>query len=160
MKTITLCLVYLVSAAFTRSFAQTTTTAAVALHVKGTLSITAVRGLSFGYVVQGTTEVDVDPITSGDRAALFVFTGASKSSFIVSFSSTDLTSEDNKITFAPRLAGSTESTQTQADSIASGNSVNTNSSGEYNFWAGGSAKLSPTQPFGVYSGTFFLTIIY
>jgi len=113
-----------------------------------------------GLVVQGVTSVNIDPIKGGSQAAYFIFVADPNSPVFATFSSTNLTSGTYSIAFTGLLAGNSSPTQGDAVLLTSGSTIETNSSGEYHFWAGGAATLSPTQPFGTYSGTFALTIAY
>jgi hypothetical protein len=140
--------------------AQLTETAPVYLDVKGTVTLTKVRDLSMGFVMQGITSVTIDPISSGSQTAYFIFAGTPNSSIVVSFSSTELTDGVDNIIFTNALAGSGASDQHNATLLASGDPITTNSAGEYYFWAGGTANLSPTQPYGIYTGSFTLSVAY
>ena len=142
------------------SFAQVPATADVLMDVHGSLWLTKVRDLSLGYVFQGATNVQVDPITGGDQAAYFEFVTNPDLSVNVSFSSSDLTDGTHSISFTGALAGSTSSNQKDASLLTSGRHIIASSDGNYYFWAGGSAQLSDTQPFGVYQGSFTLSIAY
>ena len=81
-------LVLISSLAIGKSFAQTVSaTSDVYLQVKGTTSLTKVRDLSMGLVVQGISSVNIDPISGGTQTAYFFFLGEPNSPVIVSFSS-------------------------------------------------------------------------
>lgn len=140
--------------------AQLTETAPVYLDVKGTVTLTKVRDLSMGFVLQGVTSITIDPIIGGSQVAYFVFAGQPNSPVTVSFSSSELTSGSYTIIFTGALAGSGAPDQHNGSLIANGDPVITNSDGEYYFWAGGTADLSPTQPYGIYTGSFTLSIAY
>jgi len=143
-----------------KAFAQTTATADVYMKVNGSVTLTKVRDLDMGIVVQGITSVSIDPITGGGLAACFLFEGEENSSVTVSFTSANLTSGTDNISFTGALAGCGSSEQSDATPITSGNPVITNPDGNYYFWAGGTAELSPDQPFGIYTGSFTLSIAY
>ncbi len=161
MKIVLMSLVLISSLAIGKSFAQTVSaTSEVYLQVKGTTSLTKVRDLSMGLVIQGFTSVNINPISGGSEAAYFFFVGEPNSPVTASFSSSDLTSGTYTIAFTGTLAGSGAPDQHNATLIASGDPVISNSDGEYYFWSGGTANLSPTQPYGIYTGSFTLSIAY
>jgi hypothetical protein len=143
-----------------KTWAQMMATAEVYLNVKGTVTLTTVRDLNMGIVVQGISSINVDPIKGGSQAAYFIFVADPNTSVFASFSFTNLTNGTDNIAFTGLLAGNSSSSQSDAVLLTNGSTIETNSSGEYQFWAGGAANLSPSQPFGVYSGTFTLTIAY
>ncbi len=145
----------------TNAYAQTTTAFASAnIVVKGLVSLSALRNLELGTVVQGVTEIQVNPVTGGGSAAYFTFGSSPHTQIIVTFSSTRLTFNGSSIQFTGELAGSPTSVQAQSIIIKDGTGLVTNSKGHYHFWVGGSAKLSPDQPLGVYIGNFTMTIAY
>jgi len=135
-------------------------TAQVYMDIKGTVTLTKARDLSMGVVVQGVTSINVDPIKGGSQAAYFIFVADPNSPVFATFSFTNLTSGTSNIAFTGLLAGNSSSSQSDAVLLTSGSTIQTNSDGEYNFWAGGTANLSPAQPFGIYTGSFMLTIAY
>lgn len=141
--------------------AQTTSTfASASIIVKGLVSLSNVRNLNLGTVVQGVTRIDVNPITGGGSAAYFTFASSPHTPIFVTFASTRLKSDGNLIAFSGDLAGSASSVQSQAMLIRNGTGLVTNPKGQYFFWVGGSASLSPDQPLGVYTGDFTMTIAY
>ncbi len=145
----------------TNANAQTTTAFASAnIVVKGLVSLSALRNLELGTVVQGITQIQVNPITGGGSAAYFTFASSPHTPIIVTFSSTRLTFDGNSIEFSGELAGSPSPVQAQSIIIKNGNGLVTNAKGQYHFWVGGSAKLSPDQPLGFYTGNFTMTIAY
>ncbi len=145
------------------AFEQThvvTATALVNMTMKPTMGLTTGRDLTFGFVVQGVTSIYVDPITGGNSAAYFSLSAPPNTPVTVTFSSGVLSDGSNSIAFNGALSGGPSTTQNQSSQLTSGNTITTNSSGEYYFWAGGTANLSPTQPIGTYVGSFVLTIAY
>jgi len=130
------------------------------MKVNGTTTLTKVRDMHLGFVVQGITYFAIDPISGNAHTAYFIFVGNPNSPVDVSFSSSNLTDGANNISFTGTLAGGSSTTEGDATLISNGTPITTNSDGEYYFWAGGSATLSPTQPFGTYSGSFTLSIAY
>lgn len=152
---------YLICISLSQTFAQSAhVTATVNLHLSGTVSLTKVRDLNMGFVMQGVTSATIDPTTGGRQTAYFIFSGEPDLPIFVSFSSSNLTSGADHITFTGALAGGTSSIQDDPSLIANGDPIITGSDGTYCFWAGGTATLSPTQPFGIYSGDFTLSIAY
>ena len=138
----------------------TTMTAEVSIKVNGAITLAKVRDLNMGFVVQGVTSENVDPIASGSQSAFFTLLADPNSSVAVSFSWSNLTNGSDDITFTGTLAGNNSSSQNNATLIKNGNTITTNLKGGYFFWAGGTAYLSPTQPLGTYSGDFTLSIAY
>jgi Domain of unknown function (DUF4402) len=132
----------------------------VNLGVRATMALSTGRDLTFGSVIQGETSVSVDPIAGGNNAAFFSFTTSPNTPVTVTFSSSSLSYGVNSIFFTGTLAGNSGSNQSEATIIPSGNTITTNSSGDFYFWAGGTAHLSPTQPIGAYAGSFTLTVAY
>ena len=145
----------------TKARAQTTSTFASAnIVVKGLVSLSNLRNLNLGTVVQGVSRIEVNPITGGGSAAYFTFASSPHTPIVVTFASTPLTFDGNSIPFSGELAGSPSSIQAQSMIIKDGTGLVTNAKGQYHFWVGGSARLSADQPLGVYTGDFTMTIAY
>jgi len=142
-------------------FAQTVTTPAdVNLNVNNEISITKIRDLRMGTVVQGTTtSVNINPLSSGS-SAYFTLTASPNSSETITFSSTNLTNGSGTIMFTGALAGNDQPIQPRAILIVSGNAITTNATGDFYLWAGGSAALSPNQAIGEYTGSFTVSVVY
>jgi len=154
-------LVLLCTIAATESFAQpSTTTANVTIKINGAMTLTKLRDMDMGFVMQGVMSISVDPITGGAQTAYFTFDAGPNASATVSFSSTNLTSGADNMPFTCSLAGGNSPNQNNASIVSSGDAVTTSSTGTYYFWAGGTADLSPTQPLGTYSGDFILSVAY
>jgi Mat/Ecp fimbriae major subunit len=159
MKKILAIAVLLTAFAASDSFAQTAT-AAVNLTVNSAITLTKTRDMNFGTIVQGITSQSIDPVTGAGATATFTLLGNAATPITVTFSSANLINGANTVTFVGTLAGNTVNTQSGATSITSGNSVTTSGSGNYYFWAGGSATLASNQAAGAYSGSFTLTVAY
>ena len=136
------------------------TSALVNLNIRSTTGLTVNRNLSMGAVVQGTTSLTVDPVSSGNSAAFFSLTAAPDTPVTVTFSSTSLTDGAHSILFSGTIAGSDRSVQSQAAMLINGGMATTSPTGDYYFWAGGTANLSPLQAIGFYAGSFVLTVAY
>ncbi len=134
--------------------------ATVRFNVKSAMELKVNRNLAFGYVIQGKTKVSVDPIAGGSMAAYFSLNGPPDTFVTVTFSTSPLTDGQNSIPFSGLLAGNYDADQIGAVPISSGNTITTGATGEYDFWAGGTATLSRSQPLGVYTGSFTLSIAY
>ncbi len=141
-------------------FPTATATATVSMLVNGTTALTKIRDLDMGFVVQGNTSLDIDPITGGTQTAYFIFIADPNSTAIISFSAGNLTSGSDVIAFTGLLAGGTSPNQRDAVSLASGIPFTSSPTGTFYFWAGGAAALSTVQPLGTYSGNFTLAITY
>ena len=132
----------------------------VEMHVIGAPTLIKSRDLNFGSVWQGMTTLTVNPVTGGNSAAFFTLTTQANSSVSISFSSTDLTSGTNSISFSGLLSGNSSPDQNTSALISSGNSLTAGPSGDFYLWAGGTANLAPDQLIGVYTGSFTITIVY
>jgi hypothetical protein len=153
--------ILLISVSASQTFAQSAhVTATVNFHLSGTVSLTKVRDLDMGFVIQGVGSTTIDPISGDGKTAYFIFVGEPNSPVFVSFSSSDLTDGPIKIAFTSLLAGNSSSSQEDATLLTEGRQVVTSEEGAYYFWGGGTTTLSPTQPFGVYIGSFILSIAY
>lgn len=162
MKNIFAIAVILMAFAAGESYAQSQS-ATVNLVVNSAISIVKNRDMNFGTLSQGITTTSISPITGGASAAAFTVTAAASTLLNVTFATTDLTDGGgHTITFAGAgtLSGLNANTQASSASVSSGGTVTTNGSGNYYFWAGGTATLSPTQAANAYSGTFTLTLSY
>jgi hypothetical protein len=162
MKNVFVFVAILTAFAASESYAQSQS-ATVNLSVNSAIGIVKNRDLNFGTVSQGITTASISPITGGASAAMFTVTAAASTLLNVTFSTTDLTDGGgHTITFAGAgtLSGLNANTQASSASVSSGGTVTTNASGNYYFWAGGTATLSPTQAANAYSGTFTLTLSY
>lgn len=155
--------VILLAISATETSAQTQSVsqwATVSFNVKSAIELKVNRNLAFGYVIQGETTVSVDPIAGGSLAAYFSLNGPPDTFVTVTFSSSPLTDGQNAIPFSGLLAANSNPDQIGGVPIKSGSTITTGATGEYNFWAGGTATLSPSQPLGVYTGSFTLSIAY
>ncbi len=154
--------------AFTTSelFAQTdkteaTQTANVHLHLISGPTLTKVSDLTLPNSVVGVTSVSVNPITDGSAAAYIILSANASTSVTVTFSSSTLVlAGQPSIPFTGTLAGNGTNIQASATDIISANSVITNSSGQYFFWAGGTATPAADQGPGDYVGSFTLNVAY
>ncbi len=161
MRKVFIGFILFISISASQTFAQSAhVTATVNFHLGGTVSLTKVRDLNMGFVIQGLTSTTIDPISGDGKTAYFIFVSEPFLPVFVSFSSSDLTDGPEKIAFTSLLAGSSSSKQEDAKSLTEGRQVTTSEEGAYYFWGGGTATLSPAQPFGVYSGSFILSIAY
>jgi len=142
------------------AFAQSVNAYAdVNLSIHGGISLTKIRDLRMGAVVQGTTSVSINPLSSGS-AAYFIVSACPNSAETITFSSTNLTSGSSTIIFTGVLAGSDQPIQPHSILIGSGDAITTSSTGDFYLWAGGSATLASKQPTGDYVGSFTVSIIY
>ena len=149
--------------AASESFAQpANATATVSLTVNNALSLATNRNMAFGVVVQGVTTATINPITGGATAAMFTLGASATTPVTVTFSSTDLQSGVNTISFAGAgtLSGNSTNVQASSTNVTSGSTVTTSGTGAYFFWAGGTATLLATQPTGAYSGSFTISVTY
>ncbi len=144
------------------AFAQGSATASVSLSVNNALSLTNTRAMAFGVVVEGVTTATINPITGGAAAAAFTLGASASTPITVTYTTSDLTSGVNTISFAGAgtLSGFATNVQASSAAVISGNTITTSGTGAYFFWAGGTATLLPTQPTGVYGGNFVLNVSY
>ena len=143
------------------SFAQSKT-ATVSLTVNSSITFTKVRDLNLGTVVVGVTSDSVDAVTGGANAAYFTLLGSASTPVEIQWASLGALSDGNghTINWTPYVAGNNSGTQASATYLTSGNFYSTNASGNYYYWVGASASLSPTQSAGSYSGSVQLTVNY
>jgi hypothetical protein len=113
-----------------------------------------------GFIIQGMTSTTIDPINGDGEAAYFIFVSEPNLPVFVSFSSSSLTNGIDNIALTASVAGNSESAQKDAILLTEGTEVITSQDGTYYFWGGGTAALSQAQPFGIYTGTFTLSITY
>ena len=166
MKRIIVIGVLFMAIAATNAFAQTQSvnqSANVNLTVQTALSLTNVRALSFGTQVQGASAVTVDPVTGGTNTAYFTLTGAPASQVLtVSWtSSADLTYTTTNISWTPSVAANSTTTQSTANTLASGGTAAADGTGHLYLWVGGTTAAIPSNaPAGTYQGTVTLTVQY
>jgi hypothetical protein len=137
-------------------------TAQVTLAVNVAPALTKNRDMSFGTVNQGVTSATVNPVTDGNKAAMFTLSASANTPVTVTYTTTDLTSGPNVISFNSGgvLSGNNVNVQASSTSVPTNSTVTTNGTGYYYFWAGGTATLAINQPAGTYSGSFTLQVSY
>jgi hypothetical protein len=124
-------------------------------------TLTKVADMTLPNSVVGVTSISVNPITGGSAAAYFILSAQASTPVTVTFSVTPLVlASQNPIPFAGVLVGNATDVQTSATNITPSSTVTTNSSGEYYFWAGGTATPAHDQGAGAYLGTFSLDVSY
>lgn len=143
-------------------FAQTgAANANVYLRMISGPSLTKVSDLTLPNSVVGVTSVSVNPITDGSAAAYIILSANASTPVTVTFSSSPLVlAGQPTIPFTGTLAGNSTDVQASATDIISASSVTANSSGQYYFWAGGTATPIPAQGPGNYVGSFTLDVSY
>lgn len=140
------------------TFAQSATSVGeVHLSVNSEISLTKIRDLNMGYVIQGITSVNINPLTNG-ASAYFTFAASPNASARVSYSSTNLQSGTNTISFTGDLAGNDNTDQNFSAPVRNGATITTSFSGSYYLWSGGTALLAPDQPIGAYTGSFTILV--
>jgi hypothetical protein len=160
MRKILLSVIMLISFTVSETFAQSATAVGdVYMSVNDEISLTKIRDLNMGYVVQGVTSVNINPLTS-NASAYFTFAASPNSFAAVFYSSTNLESGSNTIAFTGNLVGNDNTAQNLSTLVRSGATITTNASGNYYLWAGGTASLAPDQPIGTYSGSFTISVTY
>ncbi len=147
LRTISISFIAIISTFIGRqAFAQSVvTTSEVNMMVEGGIVLTKVRDMHVGAVIQGTTNVNINPLTSGS-SAYFTLSSSPNSSETVTFSATNLTSGTETITFTGTIAGSNEPIQPHATLIKDGGAITTNGSGQFYIWAEAPRPLQQANP--------------
>ena len=150
-------------AAAQRAHAQAQATGLGKAHILGsTRQVEHRADLDFGQIMADNTEQQAskDP-KADDDVASFKVTGAPLSKVIVDVTAGDLTDDyGNTLPYSLDVAGHKFDHQTSSHQMVNPNTIQTNDSGEFFLWIGGSITVGADQAPGLYETTITVEAEY
>ncbi len=163
------CLACLVMPQAVRAQVSATTTGS--LNIAAALTVTKISDISFGTVTAGDGTITLDAArgmtnTGGGSpsAGKFMIMGDNRAHVYATFPvsvTLDAPGTSATIGYEPVVIHNEKDQVNQADPFTNGDVVRLRpNSGEHYFWVGGEVFVRPSQPGGIYTGIFTLTVTY
>lgn len=168
MKTKTVAFIITLTIGLTGALAQNTYAQAQATglgkaHILGsTLQVQHRADLDYGQIMADNTEQQATKHPKfDDDVASFKVTGSPLTKVILDVTAGDLTDDyGNVLPYSPDVAGHKFDRQTAAHQLVNPNTIQTNDSGEFFLWVGGSITVAADQAPGLYETTITVEAEY